>query len=261
MVTSEQALPTIDGVSLPAEPLTMMRNGDYAKQVRIIVGSNTNDASLFVYGFPAFDNLTASKFTGLLNASLFVDGKEPDAGALERLVALYPASQDPNVTRASSLNHARLVEFGTDNGFACPMRWVAQAAAKHSSPVYLYRFNHAWPHARCSDLYFGPPWGVTHTAEISYVFGMPTFVFGKPAAPQNCSMGEDEQDFARRIGGAWVALSSSDTGEEPWPGYNTSTEGLGALLQPGPGGHWQTEAGWRAAFCDRLARQAGSAAL
>ena len=46
--TDSQALPTVDGVSLPADPLAMMQRGRMHKGLQIIVGANTNDDNLFV---------------------------------------------------------------------------------------------------------------------------------------------------------------------------------------------------------------------
>ena len=46
-VNDEQVLPTVDGVSLPDDTLTILRAGQGAN-VPILLGANTNDATLFV---------------------------------------------------------------------------------------------------------------------------------------------------------------------------------------------------------------------
>ena len=114
--------------------------------------------------------LTDAGLVAALNESLYVDG-QPSAppGRLEQLLALYPPSGD------ADRNLALLADYKSDNDFHCLARAVAVAAAAAAgpartaprAPVYKYRFDHRWASAACTDLYFAPVFGVTHTSEIS----------------------------------------------------------------------------------------------
>lgn len=198
------------------------------------------------YDFPWSAALGHDAYVTAVNRSLYTDGKRPRPQALSTVLELYPPSDDRDA------NVRMAAEFFTDIQFVCPTRWAAQAAATHGkAPVYLYRYNHAWPDAACGDLYFAKEFGVTHTAEISYVFGMPTFVFGAPAAAANCSLSPTDARFAAALGQRWAALS---VGSPPWLSYSTAAD-RGAVLQPerpDGAGEFGTEAGWHAGPCAAL---------
>lgn len=57
-----QVLATVDGISLPADPVSMMESGQM-QRVPIIAGANTNDANLFVIGFDEFEHLNTEAST------------------------------------------------------------------------------------------------------------------------------------------------------------------------------------------------------
>ena len=151
------------------------------------------------------------------------------------------------------------MEYFTDAGFTCPMRYVAEATSLRTR-TYLYRYNHAYSSPACPDLYFGSPFGVTHTAEISYVFGRPTYVFGKPNRPSSCHFTHDEGLFSRNLGALWVGLTRGGPSAYGIPGFhpptfNTSSD-LNSLFGIEPSGSGVTlgvEKAWRKDPCGALA--------
>ena len=85
-------------------------------------------------------------------------------------------------------------------------------------PVFMYHYDHPYPDAACTDLYFDPArYGTTHTAEISYVFGRPTYVFGRPEHPERCAFNASEAAFARQIGGYWASFARGGKPSADWP--------------------------------------------
>eukprot|EP00656_Telonema_subtile_P007012 TRINITY_DN13273_c0_g1_i2.p1 TRINITY_DN13273_c0_g1~~TRINITY_DN13273_c0_g1_i2.p1 ORF type:complete len:112 (-),score=10.62 TRINITY_DN13273_c0_g1_i2:219-554(-) len=96
-------------------------------------------------------------------------------------------------------------------------------------------------------------YGVTHTAEIAYVFGAPQFFFGKPKCPQNCSLSPRETRFASALGRLWSSLASGvpSVGGWKWPEFN-ETAGVGALLRNDGSDQFALESGWRETICKEL---------
>lgn len=132
-----------------------------------------------------------------------------------------------------------------------PLHSLAQQLTSAPCQVFFYQWNHTWPDAACSDLYFFSDYGVTHTAEIPYVFGMPTYVFGQPASPQNCRLSTRDKEFALGIGKLWTSLvAHPGEGLDGFrmPAYKPTAD-LATVLQPTPRNQFRIESGWRRSFC------------
>ena len=116
--------------------------------------------------------------------------------------------------------------------------------------AFLYEFNHTWADPECGDLYYAEYYGVTHCAEIPFVFGMPTFVFGKPVHPEKCHMSAKEALFADTVGRFWSSLAadSPQARDFVWPAYQNTTD-MALVLQPGG---FSMAHGWRHEACSVL---------
>ena len=247
-IHDEQVLAVIDGVSLVAPTLDVLRSGGAAR-VPLLLGGNTNDSNLFVFGFAEFANLTDATYLQTLNRTLYVDGHAaPAPRRLQQILEHYPPTGTPKG------NQRAFAEYATDKYFLCGTRAVAAAAAMSSAKVrtFLYRFDHAYGQPACADLLFGPQFGVTHTAEISFVFGQPTYVFGRPTHPERCAFNSTEQRFADSVGELWAGFARSGMPAHPqqWPAYSTATDVNALLSSPDATGlekHWRRRecAGWR----------------
>lgn len=207
-----------------------------------------------VIDYPALEHLDAAAYAAYVNDSLYIDGKVPvSTTALQDLLELYPPSANTNSTLAALENQAAWARYGTDAGMVCPMTWIAQAAAanKHTA-VHSYQWNYTWPNQSCSDLYFAPEYGITHTAEVPYVFGMPTYLFGAPIGlASDCTMSAIDSEFALAIGDMWTNLHVQSA-RQHWPEYN-QTDMLRIVLQPRQGeSHFQVKRAWRENICRRL---------
>ena len=293
----EQALFVVDGVTLPEEPERMVREGK-AHAVDIMAGSNSDEGTLFVLDYYN-GSMPTALFRQKLNASLYVDGHGPRGSQgelLERLLQLYPPSSGDDAG-----NLQLLAAAGSDMQFVCSMRRLvrdasnarrqreqpalrrraerhggggagvaAAAAARGRRPAtFLYHYAHRFPETRaaCADSYFDAAWGVTHTAELSYVFGAPLHLFGAPPPGVACAFTDAEQAFADGMGAAWAAFARTGSpvvhsaaaataggggggggaGGGEWPEYVQATD-LDAVLEQGAGRG--VESGRRAKECD-----------
>lgn len=260
--------PVIDGVTLVDDTLSVLRGGAVAI-APLLIGANTDDANLFVAGVPAYANMSAAVYAAHIYASLHMGGRTPAPGRLQHVLSAFPPSTDP------ALNLRRFETFATDVGFVCAARETAAALRRgrpsprgrtRPSAVYMYHYDHPYPNPRCADLYFEPArFGTTHTAEISYVFGQPTFVFGRPLHPERCAFDAAEAAFARQVGGLWASFARHGMPSAEWPrweppGSSAGGKDVDALVRlgkvatavPRNGALLEIEHGWRAATCTEI---------
>ena len=116
-------LPVVDGVVLDHRPLDALRAGRGA--VPMIVGSNRDDASVFIYTIGVTD--TAGAFDGYLHTI----GQAANQSALD---ALYPV-----VTLGE---RGAAIQYATDVAFGCAS---LQVTAAHMAPTYLYELERPVP--------------------------------------------------------------------------------------------------------------------
>lgn len=186
--------------ALPEAPLVAIRGGRGAP-VPLIIGSNTNEASLMLsYGMTP--DAVLAQFGGRAPA----------------LTAAY----GPAVTRDDAEYARRL--YG-DVAFAYPARAIAIAQAR-VAPVWLYTFDYV-PEARRGQV----P-GTAHAGEIPYVFDTPREKAGLPAgSPADVA-------YAQGVHGCFTAIAISGTPSAAplcaeWDAFERSRENS-FLFQPEP---------------------------
>ena len=134
--------PFVDGSTIPAPPLDLIREGS-ARGVPIIVGSNRDEWMLFdTFIGHASTQLVATQLRERLGAPL-----------MERLHASYRAARGSADARA-------LVDVIGDMAFWVPAIQLAEAHAAHA-PVYMYRFDLATPML-----------GAAHALELPFVWNV-----------------------------------------------------------------------------------------
>jgi carboxylesterase type B len=113
----------------------------------------------------------------------------------------------------------------------------------------LYEYAHPFPDPSCPDSYFTPEFGVTHTAELSYVFGQPLYLFGAPS--KLCEFSPAEQQFADEVGALWANFARSSTVPKTWPAFELQSNENARIDEGGIDGNGLngTEAGRHSAAC------------
>lgn len=139
--------PTIDGTSLPAAPLDVIRDGQH-NRVPVAVGANADETGQEVpltFGDAQYELFLATTFTNpTLRAAV---------------AALYSAANFGSARKA-------YIALTSDLKFICPSRTIARAlAAAQSEPVYRYFFTEV------PDAPGAAPFGAFHGLELLYVFG------------------------------------------------------------------------------------------
>jgi len=119
-------------------------------RVPYVLGSNTDEGSLFVLGV-----------SGPASEAAYQDQLRARFGAFaDRVAAMYPASKFAGNYRAA------LTQVVGDSGLICGTHDSARRAAKAGIQVSMYNFNVPWT-VGAGVL------GVAHASEISHVFGVP----------------------------------------------------------------------------------------
>jgi len=138
--------PHVDGYFLTESPVEALANG-HVPAVPIIAGTNRDEGTAFTGGMKLD---TQTDYEAMMSQyGLFLGLSKDD------LIAHYPVAKYKNFRDA--FNH-----FVTDATFVCPTRKLLRAMNSRGATVYQYEFTYEYP---------GSTLGVTHGAELFYVFG------------------------------------------------------------------------------------------
>jgi carboxylesterase type B len=195
--------PTIDGYVIVENPFTLILQDNWA-HVPVMIGSNTNEGIEFVYG--AVSNLTSGEYL-LAVIGLF-------KGNASSVLRYYPVPDETDC-------RANLSNLVTDYTFACPSRYLAQAATQQGVQAYVYHFNEVTPGE-------APFWNnfpacvnaVCHGAELPYCFDS----FGL----SNITITAPQQNLAMQMSTYWSNFVLSGNPNKPlpvtveWPLFNNS---------------------------------------
>ncbi|KAE9365784.1 putative lipase [Stipitochalara longipes BDJ] len=219
--------PIVDGDFIPAAPSTLFQT-ERISHVPLVIGWNNNDDSFFL---PASietedDTIAFLQSAGLTNTTIHT------------ILNLYPLTEfHGNPAANHSSQWTRASRIGRDLEFTCPSIFFAMHESsrqmlthKHrtlktppSPPVFLYHLNQAAFSALLNAEGF-PGEGVSHVADIPYVFDEVSQFDDKPA---------DEQ-LAKHVSGSWSRFansgqpsSSKGTTIKGWlPAWEEDTVGL-----------------------------------
>ena len=186
--------PVVDGDVIPDRPVDRVAAGA-AASVDVMVGSNTDDWTLFVAANGSFERVTEETLTGPVTAHGFetalaygLSGRDVDAYR-----AAYPEAGPGEL----------LAAIETDWWCRLPALRLAEAHAPAPSGTYMYEF--AWP---------APGLGACHALEIGFVFDTLDLGLNQMLGPL---LAGAPQALADAMHGAWVAFAA--TGDPGWPRY------------------------------------------
>ena len=162
--------------------------------IPLMIGSNTDDGSLAVSGYPQVPKLLWT----------LMGPRGQDLRALYAAEGAAGEAQDRMVFN--------------DFVFGAPARWIAAVSAARQ-PVYLYRFGYVPERLR------GQVPGASHAAELSYVFDTLNLSRVVPVEPT-------PQDFAEAafVHSCWVSFAKigapACVGGPAWPAYDPAKDQL-----------------------------------
>jgi carboxylesterase type B len=201
-----QWMPTVDGILLPADPLTMIARGDFHR-VPIVLGSVTNETNGWV-PLPWLSNnsIVLDAFFGLEWPSIETAVKQVYADS----------AGDPFRLLATAL---------TDYLVTCYVRHIALGlVASGHADVSLHTFAHVPSAGADVDVVsgiFGPNCLVAtcHASELQFVFGSTPFI-------ANASFTPAEAGLSTEFVTSWSSFfdQSAPVDRERWPAFNAVSE-------------------------------------
>lgn len=178
---------------IPDSPSNLVRKGQFAHDVDMILGWNENDGSLFT--LPTV-NSSVAIFETLTFQGLTEESKK-------RALQLYPESEFTGTNQVSA-QYFRASQMTRDAGFSCPNLLLAQANAKYSASTtgnYLYALNQTVFEGFFEEA--GTPYyGVCHFSDIVFVFNEATTRFAQTSTPS-------DNVLSGLMSGSWAAFASS----------------------------------------------------
>ena len=173
--------PVLDGVAIPEAPLAYLARPDRAP-LRALVGTNRDEAGLFMGFWPALRQPNPEVLTALFGAN-----GDQVWRAYEQTRRTQPADQ-------------AWLRTTTDYLYRLASYRLAGALAKAGQPVWLYRFDYRTPGGA----------GPVHAQELGFVWN----TLG-PKAAQAASARTLAEQMHRR----WVSFITTGTPGAEWPAY------------------------------------------
>ncbi len=199
--------PIADGYVLPEIPYKMYAKGAADKGVKLLIGSNKDEATLFT----AKEEVTTKEQLGTtlkadadkVRATFGVDIYSPE------LISYYPVSDYPTPKAAYN-------ELVGDVAFLCPSRILANFFVDGQPDTYVYYFQR--PLATTGFL---KDFGAFHGAELAFVFGNFVFFGMDTSSPENSALADKMIEI-------WSTFAKTGTpgasGLPAWPKYNKTTQ-------------------------------------
>ena len=224
---------------VPEAPLRAYAQGRFARGVDVMVGTNSDEGTLFVFDYhPRMD---AAAYAAWMRAALQSYGVARSEQQLAAALSAFPPDSS-----AVADNRALASRVLGDYAFTCIARMVAGAvaAADGGATAYLYRFD-----ARAAADPSPAELGVAHGADVPFVWDHGDWEgAGTPPAAFTAA----EERLARAMGDAWVAFAEGGApAKGSWPRFVSDTNDTVAVLRPLAQGaaRFDTQAGWRRDTC------------
>jgi para-nitrobenzyl esterase len=184
---------------LPRHPIEAARAGALSR-VPLIIGTNSNEASMFAWAKPPMLPTTPAAIDTYLERFPF-----PTRARLLRAYPDYPRRR-------------ALIAFGSDVMFGGPA-WAFADAYSAAAPTYVYRFDYVGASLRALGL------GATHGSEIVHVHHSYGSFLGRAMHPLGRRL---QPSVGRRMQRAWLDFAAKgwDSGEihwstgQDWPMYD-----------------------------------------
>lgn len=225
--TDPSYAPVIDGEDIPRDPLEMLKDGDFGLDVDVIIGSNSDEGTLFIYPNYILP-MTASKYKQYIKDVINnAKGADPSDSEMSQILSLYPPQGIDNKKQAAAL-------IG-DATFTCGSRRFSRLFSSHGGTVYQYHFDQRLQSDKTPSFL-----GVYHASELPLVFGGNVNGQTPFFTPGELTLSTTMQNMW-----AHMAKYGKPRDDALWPQY-TSTSDPSLVLAV----NITTESGRRAKYCD-----------
>ena len=199
--------PLVDGVVLPKQPMTLVKDGKWNK-VPLLLGTNKDEGTLFIF-LGQLAAMTKVQYSAWVT-SFF-------GAQATKVLAEYPVT---GYAKPSDAMSALLADLA----FHCTARRAARNIAAAGQPVYRYHFTVTPSGSLLAFL------GAFHSAEIPFIFDTSLKVSTAEAA------------LTQQMMGFWTRFAAkgdpNEAGKSTWPSYDKAKDQhleLGLKLTTGSG--------------------------
>ncbi len=194
--------PTLDGSVIAESAAEVLARGQFTRDMALMIGHTRDESTLFTtFGQPPVGSRR------LLETARGAFGD--DAGDA---VATY--EQDRAESGLRNGPGDILAAIATDRMFRIPAARTAECHLRHSSNVWMYRFDHESP----AD----PALQSCHSLDIPFVWG----TYGIKAMQRFCGKGEAVASLSRSLMSRYLAFARTGdpntAGAPEWPTYETT---------------------------------------
>lgn len=198
--------PVIDGWAIPDNPMKMYVNGEFHKNVKVMLGTNKDEASYFTIQekLNTADDVEKAfrKDAKMAKAAFGMDVFS------DELLNMYPVSSYPSPRKCFN-------EIVKDVAFTCPTRTLAGIIAASQPDTYVYIFDRAF-----SNTGIGKEWGAFHGVELGFIFENFNFMGMSGRTPEN-------EGISHNVMSLWTSFARTGTptaeGVPEWPKFEPKT--------------------------------------
>lgn len=188
--------PNVDGTTLPAIPLEVIRAGQQ-NRVPVVIGTNADETGLEVP-----QTFSDADYAAFLNSTI------QDPAIRAQVASLYSAAN-------FGTSRAAYVALTSDVKFTCPARSIARAlTASQSEPVFRYFFTEV------PDGPNAPLFGSFHALELFYLFGVMNIRGYVPTAAET-ALSSNMQHY---WGGFAATGGPAASGAPAWTSYDPARD-------------------------------------
>jgi len=220
--------PTVDGVTIPRDPMAMLKAGEVNRVDAVVFGAQTNDSFLFLsreyttHGESQPNSHTDGDLT-YMNASTYKSSllaslsSMPSAQHKRLALELYPPVSEYPAGRNGSIKNTQSLGRVESDQMLCSNRRRARAFTSSKRRGYVYRFNYWYKsNPKCSAVpnFHLDYLGSVHQDEVTFVMGQPNFMeqgsccgkWGLSEGAESCAKSEScTACYDERLGSGYKA--------------------------------------------------------
>lgn len=198
--------PIIDGHFIPERPFTLFAGGKFPTDVKVMLGTNRDEAAYFT---GIFELDTKEDFYKAIDIAKTAVEEVVGVDVSTDIAGLYP----PDAYRTPRIAFMDLL---CDVAFTCPTRVMANLMADNGAKVYLYYLTKG-------PVEKGPlaAWGAFHGADLLYIFRRFEFMGIKLASKENMILSDRMIELWSSFAHGGVPTAK---GAPEWPLYESGNE-------------------------------------
>eukprot|EP00112_Aurelia_sp_Birch-Aquarium-sp1_P001041 Seg1103.2 transcript_id=Seg1103.2/GoldUCD/mRNA.D3Y31 product=Cholinesterase protein_id=Seg1103.2/GoldUCD/D3Y31 len=207
--------PTVDGHVMPIYPFDSMAQGKLPiSAIDLMIGFNKDEGTMFMPPGTKWDK-------GTYEAELktwLMPQYSANIDAVREMVAFEYLTKPELGNNSYALAYN---DFVAEYMFKMPVRNMATQWSTKNKNTFLYKFTFLPKHVKF------PNWGVAHSIELDFVFGLPLFPVGDPAKKLSfliSNFTKDDGIVSENMMRMWANFAKTGDPGNNWPHFNANNK-------------------------------------